>query len=94
LELLVGDITTKECLEKAIEGETYEYTQMYPQFQAIAETEGNHQAAEVAKEQIEESKEHAEQFMEILAKAEKRFAALTKIEKRHADAYKKVLEAL
>ena len=94
LELMIGKPSTKECLEKAIEGETYEFTQMYPQFKAIAETEGNMHAAQIAKEQIEESQEHAEQFMAVLAKAEKRFAALTKVEKQHADAYKKVLEAL
>ena len=31
LELLIGKPSTKECLEKAIEGETYEFTTMYPQ---------------------------------------------------------------
>jgi rubrerythrin len=94
LELLIGKPTTKECLEKAIEGETYEFTQMYPQFEAIAITEGNHAAAKEAQDQIAESKEHAEQFAAVLAKAEKRFAALKKVEERHANAYKKVLEAL
>jgi len=94
LELLIGKPSTKECLEKAIEGETYEFTQMYPQFQAIAESEGNIEAAKEAHEQIEESKEHAREFIEILEKAEKRFAALKKVEERHANAYKKVLEAL
>jgi len=94
LELLVGKPNTKECLEKAIAGETYEYTQMYPQFQVIAETEGNMHAAQIAKEQIAESMEHAEQFMEVLAKAEKRFAALAKVEQRHAAAYQQVLENL
>ena len=94
LELLIGKPSTKECLEKAIEGETYEYTQMYPQFQTIAEVEGNHHAANIAKDQIQESMEHAEQFMAVLAKAEKRFSALTKVEKRHAQAYQEVLETL
>ena len=94
LELLIGKPSTKECLQKAIEGETYEYTQMYPLFQAIAEREGNIEAAKEAEEQITESKEHAEQFKDILAKAEKRFAALAKIEKRHAQAYKSVMEKL
>jgi len=28
LELMIGKPSTKECLEKAIEGETYEYTIM------------------------------------------------------------------
>jgi len=94
LELLIGKPNTKECLEKAIEGETYEFTQMYPQFQAIAESEGNIEAAKEAEEQITESKEHAREFIEILEKAEARFAALAKVEKRHAEAYTKVLEAL
>lgn len=94
LELLIGKPSTKECLEKAIEGETYEYTEMYPQFQAQAVVDG---AVEVAKEitgQIEESKEHAEQFKAVMAKAEKRFAALKKVEERHANAYKQVLGGL
>ena len=94
LELLIGKPSTKECLEKAIQGETYEFTEMYPQFQAIAESEGNIEAAKEAIEQAAESKEHAEQFKAVLAKAEKRFNALKKVEERHANAYKKVLEAL
>ena len=32
LELLLGKINTKQALEKAIEGETYEFTTMYPNF--------------------------------------------------------------
>lgn len=94
LELLIGKPSTKECLQKAIEGETYEFTEMYPDFHAIAVREGELQAAEEAQDQIAESKEHAEQFKKILALAEKRFAALKKVEERHAAAYTKVLEAL
>ena len=94
LELLIGKPSTKECLQKAIDGETYEFTQMYPQFQAIAESEGNMEAAKEAQEQISESKEHAREFIELLEKAEARFSALKKVEERHANAYKKVLEAL
>jgi rubrerythrin len=94
LELLIGKPSTKECLEKAIEGETYEYTQMYPEMEADARVENNWKAVTEAKEQAAESKEHAEQFKEVLAKAQKRFAALTKIEKRHAEAYQQKLEAL
>ena len=94
LELLIGKPTTKECLEKAIEGETYEFTTMYPDFKRAAELEGNTTAVFEATVQIEESKEHAEQFAAVLAKAEKRFAALQKVEQRHANAYKQVLEAL
>jgi len=94
LELLIGKPSTKECLEKAIAGETYEYTEMYPQFEAIALREGEIEAAKEAQEQARESRLHAEQFKEVLAKAEKRFHALKKVEERHANAYKKVLEAL
>ena len=94
LELLVGKPTTKECLEKAIAGETEEFTHMYPTMLAEAVEEGNQQAAIEAEHQIAESKEHADQFKEVLVKAEKRFAALQKVEKRHAEAYSQVLEAL
>ena len=94
LELLIGKPSTKECLEKAIEGETYEFTEMYPQFEAIALTEGKLEIQKEMQEQIAESKEHAKQFSAILAKAEKRFAALKKVEERHANAYKKVLGGL
>jgi rubrerythrin len=91
LELLIGKPSTKECLQKAIEGETYEFTTMYPEFLAGAQNE--QEIAEYT-DQIAESKEHAEQFAAVLAKAEKRFAALQRVEKRHAEAYSKVLEAL
>ena len=93
LELLVGKPTTKECLELAIEGETYEFTTMYPTFKEQAAQEGHYAVAEF-EEQIDESIEHAQQFKAILAKAEKRFAALAKVEKRHAEAYQTVLGGL
>jgi rubrerythrin len=94
LELLIGKPSTKECLEKAIEGETYEFTTMYPEFEAGASAENNQIALNEFRNQIVESAEHAEQFRAVLAKAEKRFAALTKIEQRHAAAYQSKLEAL
>jgi len=94
LELLIGKPTTKECLEKAIEGETYEFTTMYPQFLSDANIEGNTTFASEAEQQIEESKAHADQFQRVLEKAEKRFAALAKVEQRHAAAYQQVLESL
>jgi rubrerythrin len=94
LELLVGKPDTRRCLETAIEGETYEFTTMYPDFEREAVFEGNNEAAEEAKLQADESREHAEQFIAVLKKAEKRFAALKKIEERHANAYKEKLENL
>jgi rubrerythrin len=92
LELLIGKPSTKECLEKAIEGETYEFTEMYPTFESQARLDGDLEVAKEAGEQIAESKEHAKQFKEILAKAEKRFNALKKVEERHATAYQKMLQ--
>jgi len=97
LELLVGKPSTKECLEKAIEGETYEFTTMYPQFLENAASERNAQATQEFVDQISESKEHAEQFkakLAVLEKAEKRFKALKGVEERHANAYKQILEKL
>ena len=94
LELLIGKPTTKECLQKAIDGETEEFTYMYPTMLKEAIDEGNEAAAIEAQNQITESKEHAEQFAEVLKKAEKRFAALAKVEKRHAEAYQQVLGGL
>jgi rubrerythrin len=94
LELLVGKPTTKECLELAIEGETYEFTTMYPEFEERAKAEQNIEAVKEFNEQGRESNEHAQQFKAILDKAEKRFAALAKVEKRHAAAYQNELEAL
>ena len=93
LELLIGKPNTKECLEKAIEGETYEFTTMYPTFEAQAAQEG-HTAVVEFQEQIDESRAHAEEFRAILAKAEKRFSALKRVEERHANAYKQTLGSL
>lgn len=79
------------CLELAIEGETYEYTEMYPEFRHLAEQEGHQAAVKEFDDQIVESEEHAEQFRQVLATAAKRFAALTKVEQRHAAAYSQAL---
>ena len=94
LELLVGKPDTRKCLAMAIEGETYEFTTMYPDFEKEAVFEGNNEAAAEARLQTLESKEHAEQFIAVLRKAEKRFAALKRVEERHANAYKSKLETL
>jgi len=94
LELLVGKPTTRECLELAIAGETYEFTTMYPEFKNQACGEGLSYASKEFQDQIDESVEHAEQFKAVLAKAEKRFAALQRVEQRHAAAYQGVLDAV
>lgn len=84
-------LTVERMLELAIEGETYEYTEMYPAFRHTALEEKNHAAVAEMDEQIAESKEHAEMFAAVLDKAAKRFAALAKVEERHANHYQETL---
>lgn len=86
-----ADMTPAKSLQIAIDGETYEYTEMYPGFRKTAEAEGNSAAVKEIDEQISESKEHAQRFEATLAKAAKRFAALTRVEERHANNYRAVL---
>ena len=91
LKLLIGEPNVVECLKLAIQGETYEYTEMYPQFESIARAEMDTVALNEFRNQILESSEHAEQFKAKLAKAEKVFAALKQVEEKHANQYKQVL---
>ena len=93
LELLIGKPTVLDCLQMAIDGETYEFTTMYPDFERDAVLEGNDVAAQEAKHQAVESQIHAEHFQQLL-KAQKRFAALGRVEKKHAEAYQKLKDAL
>jgi len=94
LDLLypAASMSPAKCLELAIAGETYEYTEMYPSFRHAAEAEGHSAAVREIDEQIAESKEHAARFAETLAKAAKRFAALARVEERHANHYRAQLE--
>lgn len=78
------------CLELAIEGETYEYTTMYPEFASQAITDRDEGAAAEFKEQEKESKEHAA----IFRKAATNFGFLTSIEHHHADQYTEALKGL
>ncbi len=86
-------LTPARALEIAIEGETYEYTEMYPKFRHLAVQEGNEAALAEFDEQIAESKEHADNFRRTLEIAAKRFAALAKVEQRHANHYRQALAA-
>ncbi|MEI6829337.1 MAG: rubrerythrin family protein [Synechococcaceae cyanobacterium ELA445] len=78
------------CLELAIEGETYEYTTMYPEFAAQARSDRDSGAEAEFNEQIAESSEHAG----IFRKAASNFGLLVPIEHHHADRYTVALEAL
>ena len=96
LDLLypADQISPARALEIAIEGETYEYTEMYPAFRQAAVDDGNAAAAAELDAQIGESRAHAEQFKSVLDKAAKRFAALAKVEERHANHYRQALDAI
>ncbi len=87
-------MSVARCLEMAIEGETYEYTEMYPSFRHAAVEEGQHEAVAEMDGQIVESKEHADRFKAMLDKAAKRFAALAKVEEKHAKHYQQTLDAV
>jgi rubrerythrin len=89
-----ANMSVAKALEMAIEGETYEYTEMYPSFRNAAVAEGRADAVAEIDEQIAESKEHAAMFKAVLEKAAKRFAALAKVEERHANNYRAVLDKL
>ncbi|PWF42866.1 rubrerythrin family protein [Massilia glaciei] len=85
-------MTPARALEIAIEGETYEYTEMYPKFRHLAIEEGNSAAVAEYDEQIAESQVHAARFKRTLEIAAKRFAALAKVEERHANHYQAALD--
>ena len=87
-------VTPARALELAIEGETHEYTEMYPAFRHAAVAEGHEAAVCEIDEQIAESREHAQRFQAVLEKAARRFAALAKVEERHANHYRATLEGL
>jgi rubrerythrin len=95
-ELLFSDetMTPAKCLQYAIEGETYEYTEMYPKVRHEAMQEGHDAAVKEIDEQIAESKEHAERFRNVLDKAAKRFAALARVEEKHAQHYQAQKDAI
>ncbi|QEY33507.1 rubrerythrin family protein [Synechococcus sp. RSCCF101] len=78
------------CLELAIEGETYEYTTMYPEFAATARADRDGGAEAEFREQIEESQDHAA----IFRKAASNFGFLAPIEQHHAERYGVALRAL
>ncbi|RUR77919.1 rubrerythrin family protein [Chlorogloeopsis fritschii PCC 9212] len=99
-ELVVGDVAslTEEqkkaiaarCLELAIEGETYEYTTMYPEFTEQARADRDNKAVVEFEAQQAESREHANTFR----KAAHNFGLLTHVENYHARQYTEALQVL
>ena len=78
------------CLELAIEGETYEFTTMYPEFATQARQERDGAAEAEFHAQVAESQDHAA----IFRKAASNFGLLAPIEQHHAQRYGVALEAL
>ncbi|MDJ0617168.1 MAG: rubrerythrin family protein [Calothrix sp. MO_192.B10] len=78
------------CLELAIEGETYEYTTMYPGFAAQAKEDRDSKAVAEFEGQQKESQEHAQTFR----KAAHNFGLLTNVEQHHARQYTEALQSL
>lgn len=79
-----------QCLELAIEGETYEYTTMYPEFADQARQDRDVTAEAEFTAQQQESQEHAQMFRT----AARNFGFLTSIEHHHADQYTEALRVL
>ena len=94
----MAKMTTEDCLRIAMEGEQFEYTEMYPQYARTAEEEGAQEwLIKEFQEGIEECKEHAEVFAQTLSeqklkKLGKVFGALSRVEKEHFENYKNALE--
>ncbi|MBD2777115.1 rubrerythrin family protein [Iningainema tapete] len=99
-ELVVDDVAAlseeqkkaiaARCLELGIEGETYEYTTMYPGFTEQARADRDNKAVVEFEAQQVESREHAQMFR----KAAHNFGLLTHIENHHARQYSEALQAL
>ena len=70
-KLLNGIGSTKDNLKDAIEGETYETTEMYPTFAKEAEEEGNKEAMVLFKMIAKVEEEHKIRFQKLLDMVEK-----------------------
>ena len=55
---------TAENLQKGIDGEVFEYTQMYPAYIAVAELQGEDEAVRAMRYAVEAEKVHAERYEE------------------------------
>ena len=70
LKLLNGIKDSKENLKSAVAKESYEYHDMYPEFEKIAREEGNMEAANLFKLLQQVEKHHAERFQRLLEQLE------------------------
>ena len=68
--LLKGIGDTKQNLTTAIEGEHYEWTEMYPTFEKVAREEGFTEIADILKEIAEVEEEHEKRYRKLLKNLE------------------------
>jgi len=71
LKLLKGIGDSKFNLQAAIDGETYEWEDMYPSFAKVAREEGETEAAKYFEEVAKVEKYHAQRFKELLEELER-----------------------
>lgn len=69
-KLLKGIGGSKKNLQAAIEGETYEYTDMYPGFAKVAKEEGETEAAMYFETVAKVEEEHAKRYKALLENLE------------------------
>jgi rubrerythrin len=86
LEMQVGKLNTRGCLQMALAGETEKFDNLYPSCHADAVAERQRIEANCNTNPSIESKKA------LLLKAEKCFKALTAVEKRHHAKYQKILK--
>jgi rubrerythrin len=65
----IGD--TRENLKVAAEGENYEHTQMYPEFEKVAREEGYNEVADFFKEVAEVEEKHEKRYIALLENIKK-----------------------
>lgn len=83
----------RRCLRLAIEGETYEYTTMHPEFAARAWADRGGGAEAEFKAQVDESQDHATIFRKAASNSSF-FAFFAPIERHHAERYGIALKVL
>ena len=69
-DFLKGIGNTKANLKAAAEGENYEHTQMYPEFERVAREEGFSEIADFFKEVGEVEEEHEKRYLALLKNLE------------------------
>ena len=94
----MAKLTTEDCLRIAMEGEFFEYSEMYPQYAKAAQEEGAEEwMIKEFQDGIEECKDHSSMFKatldeQKLKKLSKVFKGLTRVEKEHYENYKRAYE--